>query len=765
VKLLSELRERRVVQITLGYLAGCWGLIQVFEFLESRLQLSPHLVNLVSLALVLLLPSVLLVAWRHGRQGPDRWGRVEKVTLPLNVVAAGLLLVILFGGKELGAVTQTIEVRDEHGAVSERDVPKSAFRHRLVVFYPENAGDAEDDWAREVVTLLLVLDLLQDPFLQLQLPMNMTPVLAEAGHPDGHGLPRSLQRRIAREAHFDAFLAGTCARTGDGWRLSLELHDSESGRLISTRVHEGSDLFALVDGASVQARRDLDIPSHHIESSPDVPVAEMTSADLEAVRDCVRGLVLTSHRNDWAGSIAPLEQAVERDPGFALAQFSLYTALQMLGRGEEAKGAISAAMENIYRLPERYQFQTKSAYYYNVKQDADKALAVIQMWSRLYPDDPSAYAQQAFFYTLRDDKRAAIACLEKMLEIDPRQDQILTDIGGLYQDLGEFEEAERHFRRYVDLNPGLTQGYESLADLYRRTGRLADARAAIEQAQLLEPDNPDLAFELARIDLADGRYAECRAACESALAGSENPHVRERIHQLLLSLELTRGRLDAAAARMDAWYGELSAIYSPLQRDVVCGLMLPYILVAGNEQELLDRIDRMQAGLVPPVDTYLEISRAWILAWMGRPDEADSALATVREVIGRLKLDTLEPRLDEVAGLIAEARGDLAAAAGFYRKALAQDGSRLRYRERLGRVLRRQGETDEAREVLERAVLVEPANPQASLELALLWDGRGQHGRAREHLAVALAAWDGADPAYAPAREARELAARLDLSP
>ncbi|MFH1842091.1 MAG: hypothetical protein ABIF77_02705 [bacterium] len=122
---VQELRKRRVPQYTSGYLVLSWGLIQVVAFLEERMLFSPHLVNVISLALVLLLPSVVMMAWCHGRPGPDIWTRSAKWTVPANMLVAAALILVIFQGKDLGAMTATVSVQDENGEVITRVVPKS----------------------------------------------------------------------------------------------------------------------------------------------------------------------------------------------------------------------------------------------------------------------------------------------------------------------------------------------------------------------------------------------------------------------------------------------------------------------------------------------------------------------------------------------------------------------------------------------------------------------------------------------------------------
>ena len=77
--MIKDLMERRVPQFLALYLGISWGLVQFTDFMVEEFLLSPHWTRLILLVVVLLLPSVLLVTYLHGRKGRDRWGRAEKI--------------------------------------------------------------------------------------------------------------------------------------------------------------------------------------------------------------------------------------------------------------------------------------------------------------------------------------------------------------------------------------------------------------------------------------------------------------------------------------------------------------------------------------------------------------------------------------------------------------------------------------------------------------------------------------------------------------
>ena len=64
----KEAWARRFPQITGSYLVGGWSIIQFVDWLVKRYLLSPYLVDLLLVLFILLLPSVVMLTWNHGRR-------------------------------------------------------------------------------------------------------------------------------------------------------------------------------------------------------------------------------------------------------------------------------------------------------------------------------------------------------------------------------------------------------------------------------------------------------------------------------------------------------------------------------------------------------------------------------------------------------------------------------------------------------------------------------------------------------------------------
>jgi Flp pilus assembly protein TadD len=88
------------------------------------------------------------------------------------------------------------------------------------------------------------------------------------------------------------------------------------------------------------------------------------------------------------------------------------------------------------------------------------------------------------------------------------------------------------------------------------------------------------------------------------------------------------------------------------------------------------------------------------------------------------------PDLHTVRGLVSLAEGRLQDALATFGRARELAPEDVEVLTNLGATLLRLGVLDEARTILEQALRLDPARPEAALDLALLWDHRGDSARA-----------------------------------
>ena len=762
VALVKHLFERRIPQVLAIYAGASWGLIEFAGFLVEEFLLSPHWPRFVLAALLLLLPSVLMLAWFHGRPGRDDVPLAEKIGIPANLAVAALALLLLFGGRDLGAATETILVRTEDGEIVERVVAKTEFRKKAALF-PFDAGpglDDEDAWITYLAPIALEMDLAADEFFQAIEPSLFAYRLAELGFPTLRDVPLALKREVSEDYRAGLLASGTVDREDGDYRVTLTLHEADRVAMISQTVHRGPDFLALVDEMSVVLANALDIPDR--SEIDDLPVRERLTSNRGALEAFGRGSAeLFVGPLDLGATLEAFEAATVLDPTFALAQYQLAMLLLADNRPEEAVDPIRKAVDNAYRLPERTSFQVRSDYYF-VTQQTDRAWAVIEMWVELYPEDSAALQSYTGVQMIRGDWEGLIQTLGTLYRLNPGDHLLLFEIADAHRRLGEDEAALDALERYLEQVPNDHAGYVEMARILERRGEHEEARAQVERALNLQPTMSELVVALATLDRETGRFEEAATGYERALALASTPAERVDVLGELKDYHRFRGQLDDAIRTAGRWLEDAALVWAPVEiaQDRMSEIDLH--VEAGRNEEARQLFETLSAELQPPLSDF-SIPRWRIRLELGAGD-ADAALAAYHAAIDAMEANDFgvqRPLLLADLGRIDELRGDYESAVGHYREAMTLDPGRNLHRN-AGGALRKAGRVDEALEELREALRRRPAEPRAHLEMALALEADGDIEAAVDHLLTALNAWESADTSFAPAREARDKLAELE---
>jgi tetratricopeptide (TPR) repeat protein len=759
--IVNDLLDRRVPQYLAAYLAGSWILVEFFAFLEERFLLSPHLTNLVLLLLLLMLPSVALFTYFHGRRGPDRWRRAEKIFIPLNVLVTVGVLAALFAGRDLGAMTTTVTVEGPDGEAVERVVPKSEFRKSLVLFPFAVEDGSQDSRALAHGALnVLTIDLLQDSFIDARPPALYRDKARRAGY-EVWEVPRPLKRRIAHELDIGHFVDGTFSHDGSKFGLSVLLHDAERGGLVAEHSYEGADLMALIDDAAIQLRKDLGLPERYVEETLDLPARDHATASLEALRAYGEGELAVLERDDYEAARLALQRAVELDPTYAIAAFNLYQ-VSILG-GDVAAGtaAIRQAMDHLYRMPERFQFAVR-AEWYAIQRDLPKAFAVYEMWAELYPQDLDAQLYSAQVRTFQGDREGALAAFEKALALDPTRLDIVEEIGKLNERLGRPDAARAAFERIIAERPGDETGLMLLGQLESRVGNHEAARALYERASLVESENVQLIKALADLHADIGEFAAAEAAYERALAAARTPQQRFEALRAWRNYHAYRGAYGLALDYQLQAEAESAAFQPPVAQVQVRLLGLRTYVHAGRAEEALERLEELGGQLQPPMDSLVPIGHVAVHEAMGNAAALADALQDARAMLERTGLNMLERDIVYGQGRLHEIRGEWAQAVAAYEEELHLSPTDTEIPLQLGRVYRAMGNLEAAEQHLLATLSAHPSHARANYELGLVYEARGRRADAIRHLERAVATWAPADDAYKYPGLAREKLAQLE---
>jgi tetratricopeptide (TPR) repeat protein/predicted Ser/Thr protein kinase len=719
-----------------------------------------------------------------GSSSRRRGARVGRVTHALRArrflnvrtfVLATVLLLAVFvvvrlsplpGLRGLGAATEMVTALDEAGNPIERSIPTSEARKSIMMYFLDPEMEEEDyEWVGGAMMVLVQVDLFQDQYLYLRscIDEQARRRLADTGYATWFDAPWSLKREFAEDAHVDYMLTGSYDRAGDEWVFTLRLHDAESGRLVAENTYQGADFFAIADAATVQLRRDVGLPQQHIEDSQDLPISEMLTASLPALKDFCIGIYVALFEQGWREGVDYLERAVAADSTFSWGQFMLFQFYQANNVPGKSDAAMRAAMQHIYKLPERMQFILKINYYGHAR-EPEKQLGVAQMMVDLYPDAIEAHLALAEMRMGRGEREMAIAAVEKVLEIDPSRSEFIMEIAGQYQALGDFERAAEQYGSYIEKHPDDPEGYYALGGLHEIQGHFDRARQYYEKVLVLDPSHTRVLIDLGDIEGKLSNDERAEAFWNQALASAKRPQDRARVHASMRNYYSNRGQMSKSLEQIELLWNEHAKFLPPvaIQAERLSDMCL--FARAGRTDEAFAHMESAKAQLIPPYDGLLEFGYLCIYVELERSEKIAEHLDQLNTYIDTYNIGHLRGEACWAEGNLEETRGDYQAAIRCYERKLVEDPTDVTMHRAIGRCYRKLGQYKEAIASLEKMLEIHPGNPTVNYEMALAYHGLGDDERAMLLLNKALDRWKDAEPVYKPAREARATLAKWKSS-
>ena len=750
--MIRNLMDRRFPQYVAIYLGVAWGIVQFITFLEERYGLSPHWTNFALLTFALLLPAVALFIYNHGMPGKDAWTRSEKVFIPLNLAIAGVVLYAVFGAKDLGAVTTLVTTRDETGKTIEREVAKGSYRQRVGIFnFDAPAGDTALAWVRYGLPNAVASDLSQNMFVDVRMSAYFREKLRQLGFKEEVNVPVSLKRRIATEQHLPYFVDGKLSRAGEQIVLDLGVYDANTGNVVERKTVQGADVLALADEVTKAITDILDIPDAKNE---DQPASELLTASPEAFRNYAEGMIALQVRDAWQEGAARLEKAVQIDPTFAYAWMSLHNLYLLSNQAQKSMPPLQKAMDNIYRLPERLQYDVKAEHYV-MKQDWEKAYAVAKMKTDLYPDDIPGYVLLATFERVRDNKDGIIAAYKKILEIDPSQHERLRELGEAYRNKGDFDNALSTFNQYAERFPQNKEVFVSLGDLQFLRGKHDLARQQFDKALLIDPADISAMLRLADLERDLGNFDASLKHSQAAVEAARTSDAKAQALNGLASHYYARGQFTEGLKYSEQSLGEQAKAQPPFVIALGRLRLVPHYIRAGQQQRAQQTMTTVNQQLQGPLGALNSLGQTFMALELRDVSAAEAGVATMEQSINTLGFKFLAPEVAFAKGEILYLKGQCEQALPLFERRKALTPTDVSIHVNMARCYRALKQPQKAVAEVQKTLAVSPFSPRANYEMALALIDAGDRAKALEHLRRATQVWEEADLSYKLAQEAK----------
>ena len=786
--MLGDLLYRRVPQVLAGYLGVTWTLFELAQWLTNQYLVSPYLGRALLFGLLLLLPSILLVTYRHGRPGADRWTSLERYGVTANVALAALVLLVAFGDVTLGSMVRTVEAAGPGveearttGSGPSRRVPKKEFRKRVALFYFDAAPDAPADTAlRRAAPIALHADLEQDPFVSTFGPTLLTSEVKDHGYESGLDVPLGLMRDAAQQANMAYILTGRVGRSNGDFRLTTRLYETETGDRVAEHRFDGARFFPLVDQATAALKEDLNLPAAHLDAVTDLPVTQVLTASVPAAKHYARGL----HADRFVDGSDPralthYARATAADSTFAMGHLRTGSLYWRRGREAQARQAFEKAERHSYRLAETFQYALKSGRLFRLENRPEAALQVCERWTSLHPYDLAGWSQKASIYEGLLRYEAAAESYQRVVEIAPETKRAERNVVVNLLRAGELESALQRAQSYAQSYPEDSWGFSLVGVAHWQRGHLDRAREAFRQAR--SAGSRSATLYLASLHEAQGQFETAHAQIREMAFESDVDWVqRLNAHQKLWHHHWLRGRIGRSRAVLDSLRridGPSGGVRADIRRLRHAARTCEYYGADSGVRGASDVVDdalaqarRLRTTLTGGTPGYAVIAEAHLarcLLASGQTDAARRHVARADSIVRRESIPLLRVtvRLDVLRGRLDAADGRLDAAIEHYRRHLdvyahRREALSAMYplpRLRLARAYEDAGQWDRADDVYQAALRLRPAHPRLNHRYARLLAAQGRTAAARRHLQRALEGWAPADASFRPKQRAESL--------
>ncbi len=341
----------------------------------------------------------------------------------------------------------------------------------LIADFTNTTGDSVFDGTLKQA---LTVQLGQSPFLNIYSDERVREALRFMGRPPDERITKDIAREICQRQGLKALLAGSVSSLGSNYVITLDAINAQTGESIARQQVEANSkeqVLSSLGKAALELREKLGESLSSIKKH-DVPIEQATTSSLEALKAYAMGNEERARGNNLE-EIRFYKRAIELDPNFAMAYARVAVFHGNREQMEEAQPYAQKAFDLRDRVSERERLYISEKYYNYVLGDVDKAMEILQTWTRLYPND-----------------------------FIPHNNLALR-----YQEQGRYEEALREALEAVRLSPNNTAARDNLIGTFAALGRFDEAAEALEQLRKLYPDGRAVHFNDYHLAFVRGDHA------------------------------------------------------------------------------------------------------------------------------------------------------------------------------------------------------------------------------------------------------------------
>jgi len=509
MRLITELRRRRILRTVALYIVAAWVVLQVADLAFPALSIPDTAIRFVWVGVTLGFPVALIFAWRYQitEAGIEKTLPLEAgdAAVDIGLKPADFILLAMLGVVllviALGVVQQIRETDDYRVSVLGRKIPPNSV---AVLSLDNLTGDPEQQFFTVALQEALISDLAVVSGLRVT-SRTSSSRYANSG--------KSIVE-IGAELGVAYVIEGTVQRLGDRIRVRLQLVNAALDELLWSEDYEREvrDVLVLQGEVARTVAGEIGATLTPDERSR---LTRTRTVNPEVYELVVKGLYFVEQFDPVAieRGFGLLNEAISLDPREPLAYAGLALGYNTIGHGINAHGAFPkarAAAEKALELDEysgeAWAALAEAVTYYDW--DWDTANEMMQKALQLSPSLDQMYAHYAYLLLLYGRIDEGIEYVEKARDLSPL-DPLWAGFGAWIYMLEErWDEGQRGIDECLLYTPGAPFCLYTAAQMLTAQGRFDEAVAVLEAG---DTTHPFVLWALAPTYALAGRVDEARA--------------------------------------------------------------------------------------------------------------------------------------------------------------------------------------------------------------------------------------------------------------
>jgi TolB-like protein/Tfp pilus assembly protein PilF len=440
-----ELKQRKLVQWTLAYVAAAFALLQGIDIVAQRFGWPEQTMRLVIVALSIGFFIVLVLAWYHGERGAQRVSGTELVILAL-LVSLGALLLWRFAVRTRAPVSVS--------AVS--TAPAVIPQKSIAVLPFENLSDDKN--------ATYFADGIQDEILTKLASIADLKVISRISTAKYKSKPEDL-KTVSQQLGAANVLEGSVQKAGGKVRVNVQLIDARADSHLWAKTYDRdlADVFAIQSEVAQEIADSLKAKLSPAEASTlaSAPTKDTQAYDLFLKGEFEQRVANNNFRPEsFDQAEAWYKQAIARDPDFALAIAQLVicrlrhhwltdplSESELMEAGRLAKQALTLAPD----LAEAHV--ALGVFHYYGFREYQPALTEFQRAIKLQPNNSLAPQFIAYVHRRQGKWDLAMDEMKRSMELNPRDPNLAGVLAETHVFLRSWKEAEDPVRRALTIDP------------------------------------------------------------------------------------------------------------------------------------------------------------------------------------------------------------------------------------------------------------------------------------------------------------------------